>query len=167
MNTDNTPNDPIVTPSDPIVTPSDPIVTPSDPIVTPSDPIVTPSDPIVTPSDPIVTPSDPIVTPSDPIVTPSDTNSKYFIIKITRYELYPIDEPYCYVVGFIITCIINKKNKYFEIQVPLKDIKSTDTEIEITNYAWNNLSEDILPWCEKVKSQTSSIIFSDFVPSNF
>jgi hypothetical protein len=132
----------------------------------PSDSIAPPSDPIALPSDSIAPPSDPIALPSDPIAPSSESNSKFFIIKISRYELYPIDEPYCYVVGFNITCIINKKNKYFEIQIPLTDIKPNDDENVITNYAWNNLSAAILPWCEKTKSQ-SSIIHSDFLPPNF
>jgi len=139
---------------------------PNDPITTPSDPITPPSDPITTPSNPITTPSDPITPPSDPITTPSESNSKSFTIKISRYELYPIDEPYCYVVGFNITCIINKKNKYFETQVPLIEIQSGDDENIITNYAWNKLSAAILPWCDITKSQ-ASIIHSEFIPLNF
>lgn len=82
-------------------------------------------------------------------------------IKIAKYELYPADDPIGYAIGFNVTTS-NGRNLYRDVVISLDDISNGDTEVEIVNKAWTNLSEGIMNEVTLLenKSQALGGIFS-------
>lgn len=86
-----------------------------------------------------------------------------FDTKVSRYELYPADEPTCYVVGFSITHKTNNKSMYQDTQVPLTDV-SGKTDEEITDMGWLVLKESFKTWAASVVNKLPN---TNFVPTIF
>jgi hypothetical protein len=99
---------------------------------------------------------------TEPEFTLEDLNNNFSIVT-ARFELYPIDNPTSYAVGFGISHKTNKKNYYADTQIPLADI-SGKTDVDIVHLAWDNVKTNVLIWCKSVMN-TSSIHNSIFVPN--
>jgi len=85
-------------------------------------------------------------------------------ITITRYEMYPSEEPTCYCVGFSITCPSGRKTMYRDTQVALTDAQGK-TEQEIADMAYTSLKESIDQWvCTEMTKPR--ILGSQFTPSS-
>jgi len=61
-------------------------------------------------------------------------------IKLAKYELFPIDEPTCYMVGFTTTC--NGREFFRQTAVQLADVEGK-SEDQIIHLAANELKHEI------------------------
>jgi len=85
-------------------------------------------------------------------------------VTVTRYEMYPSEEPTCYCVGFSITCPSGRKTMYRDTQVALTDAQGK-TEQEIADMAYTSLKESIDQWvCTEMTKPR--ILGSQFTPSS-
>jgi hypothetical protein len=99
---------------------------------------------------------------TDPITSNVETTPQP-VITITRYELYPKEEPTCYVVGFVVSCPTGQKTMYRDTQVPL-DQAQGKTEQEIAQIAYSSLKESIDAWvCTQMMKP--KILGSQFIPN--
>ena len=82
-------------------------------------------------------------------------------IKVVRFELYPIDGPTCYCVGFS-GMTTNGRQYYADSQVPLADAKGLDEEA-IAALAWENVKEAFTAQME-AQAAKASILGTVFIP---
>lgn len=75
-----------------------------------------------------------------------------FTVTIARFELYPLDEPTGYCVGFNVT-LSNGRSFYRDTVVPLEKASNKNDE-EIVQEAWNMLEADILAEVDRLKSKS-------------
>ena len=86
------------------------------------------------------------------------------VITVTRYELYPKDEPTCYVVGFVVSCPSGQKTMYRDTQVPL-DQAQGKTEQEIAQIAYTAVQESVDAWvCTEMTKPR--ILGTQFTPTS-
>lgn len=85
-------------------------------------------------------------------------------ITITRFGLYPADEPVSYVVGFTATHIPTCRSIYRDCTVPFTDLPVTHTDDDVLATAWNNLKESVEVWCGACSAK-SHVIGSTFEPT--
>jgi hypothetical protein len=98
------------------------------------------------------------------VVTSNTTETtRPYTLKISRYELYPKDEPTAYVVGFIVTC--NNQSMYRDVQVPLEEAEACECELDITNTAFLKLKDSIEAWATTAAAK-SPLIGREFQPFN-
>jgi hypothetical protein len=88
-----------------------------------------------------------------------------FTTTIARFELYPIDVPTCYVVGFSVKHNTNGKLIYRDTQVSLADV-SGKTDEEISNIAWVQVKDSIKSWCE-IAMAVNIMPNSSYIPQSF
>jgi len=74
-----------------------------------------------------------------------------FTVTIARFELYPLEEPTGYCVGFNVT-LSNGRSFYRDTVVPLAQA-SNKTDEEIVQVAWNMLEADILAEADRMKGK--------------
>jgi hypothetical protein len=91
-----------------------------------------------------------------------ETLTQNFDIVNPRLELYPNESPTCYVVGFSITHKVNKKNIYYDTQIPLDDANGKTSD-EIAHLGWDKLKNTITDWCKSVINITHNPN-SSFIP---
>jgi hypothetical protein len=84
-------------------------------------------------------------------------------IIVSRYELYPKDEPTCYCVGFTVSCPTGQKTMYRDTQVTLEEANN-ESESTIVSMAYTALKSDIDAWIETEMSKPC-ILGTEFVPS--
>ena len=84
-------------------------------------------------------------------------------ITITRFGLYPADEPVSYVVGFTATHIPTCRSIYRDCTVSFTELPGTHTDDDVLATAWNNLKESVEVWCGACSAK-SHVIGSTFVP---
>jgi hypothetical protein len=101
-------------------------------------------------------------TPATPTIDLS-TFTTNFDTKVSRFELYPADEPTCYVVGFSVTHKTNNKSMYQDTQVLLADI-SGKTDDEIIEIGWVALKESFKTWAATVVNKPQN---STYTPTTF
>jgi len=82
-------------------------------------------------------------------------------VKVARFELYPIEEPTGYAVGFHIA-LDNGRSFYADALVPLTDADGKSDE-EIVEIAWNTLKDSINARVEELSAK-SPIVGSTWTP---
>ena len=87
------------------------------------------------------------------------------IIVVSRFDAkYPLDEPTCFVVGFLITAKSNSKSYYGDIQIPYTEIKSGSSDSDVVKLAFSKLRNQFQTWLENVHEK-KAIIGSVFDPT--
>jgi hypothetical protein len=79
-----------------------------------------------------------------------------FSVTVSRYELYPAEEPTCYCVGFVIKHKTKLNSRYIDTQVTLADTNNK-TEDEIVQLAWAMVRDGILSWATSVHNKPTII----------
>jgi hypothetical protein len=77
-----------------------------------------------------------------------------FTVTVSRYELYPTDEPTCYCVGFVTKHNTKSSSNYIDTQVPLDDA-SGKSEDEIVQLGWAKVKDGIMSWATTVNNKPS------------
>jgi len=107
------------------------------------------------------------VTTDSNVVTDSnvttDSNVVGPVMTVSRFELYPKEEPTCYCVGFSITC--NNQTIYRDTQVPLETAAGCGCETEIAQQAYDSLKDSIDAWVTEAASKPR-LIGQVFVPNS-
>ena len=85
-------------------------------------------------------------------------------IIVSRYELYPRDEPTCYCVGFTVSCPKGQKTMYRDTQVTLEEANNM-SESNIVTTAYTAIKSDIDTWIETEMSKPC-ILGSEFIPTD-
>jgi hypothetical protein len=105
------------------------------------------------------------------MANPADTSSPSmdlqtfndnFTTTVARFEVFPKENPTCYVVGFTITHKGNLKTMYKDTQVPMADAAGKSDQ-EIVELGWNVIKTEIVKWCEATIT-VSPVINTTFVP---
>lgn len=77
-----------------------------------------------------------------------------FTVIVSRYEVYPKDEPNCYCVGLIINENNGKGERYIDTQVPFSQTIDK-TENEIVKLGFDNMQNEILDWATMIYNRPS------------
>ena len=101
----------------------------------------------------------PVAAASPPPVTAAPTGPidlttfvSHFTTSLTRYELYPADQPSCYVVGFVSTYNQDAKRTFYkDTQIPLADAAGL-AESDIINAGWLAVKDGVSAWAQSVIS---------------
>lgn len=89
------------------------------------------------------------------IITIDDFKLNFTVI-VSRYEVYPREEPTCYCVGLIVRENTGKGERYIDTQVPFS--RTIDkTENEIVKLGFDNMTNDILSWATVISNRPSIV----------
>jgi hypothetical protein len=122
-----------------------------------SDPV---TEPITSDAPPAVVDAPPPAAAEPPAAPPATSSTDFdlttfvskFTTTLTRYELYPVDKPSCYVVGFATTYKDDSRRAFYrDTQVPLTDAADL-TESEIINAGWLAIKDSVSTWAKGVLS---------------
>lgn len=76
-------------------------------------------------------------------------------VQISRFELYPSDEPHSYVVGFTIKTN-NNRTFYRDILLPIVEMGEISDE-QVVETGWNFLKDGILNEVERLQNKSPLI----------
>ena len=84
------------------------------------------------------------------------------VIKVVRFEQYPLEEPTSFAVGFTVTLVSNNKSIYRDTAVPFT-ATANKTDSEIVALAWEEVKAGVMGWYDATKT-ASAMVGSVFVP---
>lgn len=83
-----------------------------------------------------------------------------YTVKIVRYELYPVNEPTSWCVGYSIVNNNNSYTMYVDTTVPLDKMKTNE---DVLNDAWENVKSQVTAWVKTVQCK-SSLLNCEYKP---
>lgn len=86
-----------------------------------------------------------------------------YTVKVSRFEVYPADDPNCWCVGYNIQHNTNHKYMYIDTQVLVNTFAISQDENNILNQSWEQVKENIGNWAQHTM-EYSDLINTEFVP---
>lgn len=71
-----------------------------------------------------------------------------YTVTISRFEVYPADDPECWCIGYNVEHNTNHKAMYIDTQVTVDTFAVTQAEEDLLNQAWEQVKENIGRWAE-------------------
>lgn len=97
-------------------------------------------------------------------ISVADLNDN-FVIRISRWELYPKEKPTTWCIGFSIVKNVGNQTKTIECTIPVSAFCNNTLCLDIMNAAWDVLKNPLCQWAGEQLSPTN-VINNIFVPTD-